>query len=181
MMENQKTKDRTILLNEFSYYLVDFFMSVIIGLGIVILLNIPLKFIRVINMDLCAFIVHLLSMGIVLYMRSYRRGYHTNTKTYTFDSKKAILFVGIVFAIQIVLIFVIGGHAVYITGPTYWFTTYLFPTIDLTAAEGREMVAGYNWLFVLIADVFIYAPIMVVSEYWGDKQNKKELSETEGI
>ena len=166
------------LMNALSYYLVDFFMSVIIGLSIVILLDIPMKFMRVINLDLVAFIVHLLSMCIVLYIRSYRRGYHTNTKTYTFVWKKAILLVSIVFAIQIVLTVIIGGHGVYISGPTFWLASYVLPAADRAVEEGRAMIAGYDWLFMILADILIYAPIMILGEYWGDKQNKKEIAET---
>ncbi len=154
-------------LNGLGYYFVDFFMAVIIGLGISILLNIPMKFIRVINMDLGAFIVHLLSMCVALYIRSYRRGYHRNTRTYTFQCKKALLFVGIVFAVQIALTLIIRGHAVYISGPTVWLTNYIFPTADS---------ANYNWLFMLLADVFIYAPIMILGEYSGAKRNTAELT-----
>ena len=157
-------------------YVIDFFMSVLIGLGIVILLTIPLKFVRVINMDIASFLLHLLSLCVVLYIRSYHRGYHTNTQIYTFQPKKAILFVSIVFAIQAVLVLIIGGHAVYITGPTVWFSNYILPPADRTIAEGRLMIIGYDWLFMLLADIFIYALIMVLGEYFGDKQNRKELS-----
>jgi len=160
---------------EFSYYLVDFFMAVIVGLGVVILLDMPMKFIRVINLDLAAFITHLLCMCIVLYIRSYRRGYHTNTKTYTFVWKKAVLFVIIVFAIQIALTVIIGGHAVYISGPTSWLTSYILPAADRATSEGRAMIASYDWLFMILADILIYAPIMILGEYIGDKQNRKEL------
>ena len=162
------------LLNGLGVYFVDFYMSVIIGLGIVIILNIPMKFIRTINMDLSSFVVHFLSMCIVLYIRSYRRGYHTNTKTYTFGLKKAMLFVGIVFLTQTALILIIRGHAVYITGPTLWLTSYILPTADRTMSEGSSMIAGYDWLFMLLFDVLIYAPIMLLGEYRGAKQNEAE-------
>jgi len=118
-------------------------------------------------MDLGAFIVHFLSMCIVLYIRSYRRGYHTNTRTYTFEPKKAALFVSIVFAIQIALTILIGGHGVYISGPTFWLNNYIFPTANN---------AGYDWPFMIGADILIYAPIMILAEYFGGKQNRKELS-----
>lgn len=163
-------------LKGFGNYFVDFFMSVIVGLGIVIIANIPMKFMRVINMDLGGFIVHLLSMCIVLYIRSYRRGYHTNTRTYTFAPKKAVLFVAIVFAIQIALTILIGGHGVYISGPTFWLTTYILPAADRAAAENSAMIAGYDWLFMILADIFVYAPIMILGEYFGAKKNVTEVT-----
>ena len=163
-------------LKAYGYYFVDFFMSVIIGMGVSILLDIPMKFIRVINMDLGAFVVHFVSMCIALYVRSYRRGYHTNTRTYTFHFKKVLLFVFSVFGAQSLLVLLIGGHAVYISGPTVWFSSYVVPAADRAIAEDRAMIAGYDWLFMILADVFIYAPIMILGEYWGDKQNRQELA-----
>lgn len=163
-------------LNGFSNYFVDFFLSVIVGLGIVIIANIPMKFMRVINMDLGGFIIHFLCMCIVLYIRSYRRGYHTNTRTYTFEPKKAVLFVAIVFAIQISLTILIGGHGVYISGPTFWLTSYILPTADRAVADGRSMIAYYDWLFMILADILIYAPIMIFGEYFGAKKNATEVA-----
>ena len=163
-------------LKPLSYYVVDFFMSVIVGLGIVILLNIPMKFVRTINMDLGGFIIHFLSMCMILYIRSYRRGYHTNTKTYTFVWKKAAVLTSIAFAIQIVLTIIIGGHGVYISGPTFWLASYILPAADRATAEGRAMIAGYDWLLMILADILIYAPIMIAGEYLGDKQNRKEIA-----
>lgn len=161
-------------LKGFSNYFVDFFMAVIVGLSIVILLSIPMRFIRSINTDLSSFVVHFLSMCIVLYIRSYHRGYHINTKTYTFDLKKTILFVCIVFAIQIALIFVIGGHAVFISGPSVWLASYILPTADRTVIDGRAMIAYYDWLLMILTDIFIYAPIMIFGEYQGAKKNNAE-------
>lgn len=169
-------KNINSFLKGFGNYFVDFFMSVIIGLGIVILLNIPMKFIRTINMDLGGFIVHFLSMCIVLYIRSYRRGYLQNTKTYTFEPKKAVLFVGIVFAIQIALTFIIGGHGVYISGPTFWLVSYILPTADRAIADGSSMIACYDWLLMILADVLVYAPIMILGEYIGAKKNAAEVA-----
>lgn len=169
-------KNIKVFLKGFGNYFVDFFMSVIIGLGVVILLTIPMRFMRVINTDLGAFIIHLLSMCIALYTRNSSRGYHRNTRTYTFQPKKVLLFVVIVFAVQSALILIIGGHAVYISGPMVWFSSYVLPAADRTIAEGRSMIAGYDWLFMLLADIFIYAPIMILGEYFGAKQNTKEVS-----
>lgn len=176
MPDNDTSKLKAFLKN-FSYYLVNFFMSVIIGLGVSILLDLPMKFTRVINMDLGAFIVHFLGMCIALYVRSYRHGYLQNTRTYSFAFKKTLLYVGIVFAVQIALTLIIGGHAVYISGPTVWLASYVLPAADRTFADGRAMIAGYDWLFLLLADVFIYAPIMILGEYRGAKQNVEEITQ----
>ena len=177
MPDNNNTLNLKALFKEFSYYLVNFFISVIIGLGISILLDIPMKFIKTINIDLGHFIAHFMGMCIALYTRSYRQGYHQNTSTYTFQLKKVLLYVGIVFAVQIALLLIIGGHTVYISGPTVFLTSYVLPAADRTIAEGRLMIAGYDWLFMILADFFIYAPIMILGEYLGAKQNVKEITQ----
>lgn len=178
MPENENVPKFKALLKDFSYYLVDFFISVLIGLGVAIVLNIPMKFLRLTNIDLCGFIVSILSMCISLYMRSYSRSYNANTRTYTFQLKRALLCIAMTFAAQILLVIIIGGHAVYVSGPTVWLTLSILPDAFRTTLKGRMMIAGYDWMFMLLADILIYAPIMILGEYFGDKQNKKEIAES---
>lgn len=167
-------------LKKFSYYLVDFFMSVIIGLGIAILLDVPMKFIRVINTDLGAFIVHFLCMCIVLYIRSFQRGYHTNQSTYIFKFKNALLFVAMVFLFQVLLVLFFGvkngGHAVYIAGPSRWLASYVMTVINPSKNIQYAIYCQLNWSFMLLIDIFIYAPIMILGEYLGDKQNRQKTT-----
>ena len=178
MEDNTRYKSIKEWLNKFSYYLVTFFMSVIIGLGLSIILDLPLKFLRVVNIDLGHFIVQFLGMCIALYIRSYSRAYYANTHTYTFSLKTALISVGLVFVVQILLVLILGvkngGHAVYIAGPSRWLSTYV---LELIKPIGEVRYATYcqlNWSLMLLLDILVYAPIMVLSEYWGDKKNCKE-------
>ena len=116
-------------------------------------------------------------MCIALYLRRYSRSYNANTRTYTFQLKRALQCIGLTLAAQILLVIIVGGHAVYISGPTVWLSSFLFTNLDRTTVDGRLAIAGYDWLFMLLADILIYAPIMVLGEYLGDKQNRKELTE----
>jgi len=178
MPENENIPKFKILLKDFGCYLVDFFMAVLIGLGITVVLNLPMKFIKAINIDLGSFTVQFLSMCYVLYARSFTRSYNANTRTYNFQLKKALQCIAMTFAVQILLVIIIGGHAVYVSGPTVWLSSYLFPELDRATREGRLLIAGYDWMFMLLADVLIFAPIMILGEYLGDKQNKKEIAES---
>ena len=164
---------------EFGYYLVNFFLSILIGLGVMILLDVPMKFIKGFPINLGHFIIHFFGMCIALYIRSYHQGYDQNTRTYTFQLKKTIIYVGIVFAVQAALILIIGGHAIYITGPTTSLTSYLLPAVDTTTISGALKLTGYNWLFMILADVFIYAPIMVISEHFGAKRNLEDVTQSQ--
>lgn len=176
MPENENSSNFKALIKDFGYYLVDFVMSLLIGLGIAIILNIPMKFLKLANIDLCSFVVSMLSMCIALYRRSFSRSYSANTRTYTFQLKRALLCIAMTFAAQILVILFISGHAVYVSGPTIWLTSFVFPDLDRATLEGRLMIAGYDWMFMLLADIFVYAPVMILGEYWGDKQNQKEIT-----
>jgi len=177
MPENENTKKFKALLKDFGYYLVDFFISVLIGLGVAIVLNVPMKFLKLSNIDLCSFIVSILSMCIALYIRSYSRSYNANTRTYTFRLKRALQCIAMTYAVQIAVILLISGHAVYVSGPTCWLSLFILPDSYVTTPKGQLIIAGYDWMFMLLADLLIYAPIMVLGEYLGDKQNKKEIEE----
>lgn len=172
--ENKKhIKDN---LKEFSYYFVDFFMSVLVGFGLVLLLNIPMKFIRTFNIELGEFIIHFLGMCIALYVRCYRRGYSTNKYTHTFQIKKVILFVALVFVAQVLLVLILGvkngGHAVYIAGPSRHLAGYVLPLCKTNLPQNAIFVR-LNWLFMIGLDVLVYAPIMIIGEYLGTKASAK--------
>lgn len=162
-------------IKEFSYYPVDFFMSVLIGLGISILLDLPIKFARNINPDLGHFIVHFLGMCIALYIRCYRRGYSANRYTYSFQLKKIILYIGLVFVVQILLVLILGvkngGHAVYVAGPSRWLAIYTLALCHSANIYEYTIFIRLNWLFMILLDILIYAPIMIIGEYLGIKEN----------
>lgn len=176
-MENQdkqNLQNPKELLKEFGDYIINFFMSVLIGLGISLLLDLPMKFLKIINLDLGRFIVYFLSMCIALYARSYRRSYYANSRTYTFQIKKVLFFVGMTFVIQILLAVIIG-HTVYFTGPTHYLAFYVLFIKNFRIPEAQAVLTGYSWLFMLLAEVLIYAPIMILGEYFGAKQSNKEI------
>ena len=181
MADNQCTLNLKSILKEFSHYFIDFFMAVLIGLGVSILFDIPMKFIKTINIDLGHFIAGFVGMCIALYVRSYRRGYDANLYTYSFQIKKVLLYVGMTFVAQILLTIIIGGHALYISGPTVSLSSFVFPAADRATVEGRFMLASYDWLFMILADILIYAPIIILGEYLGYKQNRKGSAESKNV
>ncbi len=180
MEDNTRYKSIKEWLNKFSYYLVTFFMSVIIGLGLNILLDLPLKFLRVVNIDLGHFIIHFLGMCIALYIRSYSKAYNANPHTYTFSLKTALISIGLVFVVQILLTLVLTlnvknmGHAVYISGPTVWLSSYILYPLNLGTESLYSANLQLNWLLLFIFDILVYGPIMVLGEYLGYRKNRQE-------
>ena len=121
-------------LKGFTPYWINFFAAMGIGLLIIIVLTIPMRFLKIIDDDLWSFIVHLAVMCGVLYMRSYRQGYGQNTSIYTFSFKRTGIYTAIVFAVQILLVLIFGvrngGHAIYIAGPSRWIANYLLALLN---------------------------------------------------
>ena len=178
MPEKENTTNIKEKVKEFCYYLVDFFASVLIGLGISILLDLPIKFARIINPDLGHFTVHFISMCIALYVRCYRRGFSANKYTYSFQCKRVLLYVGLIFVVQILLVLIIGvkngGHPVYVAGPSRWLATYTLPFCHSTNISEYTTFIRLNWLFMILLDILIYAPIMIIGEYLGIKANSSK-------
>ncbi len=167
-------------LNKFSYYLVTFFMSVLIGMFLIIICDLPLKFLRIVHMDLVRFIIHFLGTCIALYVRSYSRSYHANTRTYTFSLKTALLSIGAVFLVQVLLVVILGvkngGHAIYIAGPSRSLANYVLSLMNPSSNNQYAMYCQLNWTFMILLDIFVFAPIMILGEYWGAKQHQKDLA-----
>jgi len=161
-------------IKELSEYFVDFFMSLLIGFGITLLLNLPLKFIRTIDVHLGSFVIHFVCMCIALYIRSYRKGYCANKSTYAFCFKKVFLFVGLIFTIQVFIVLLLGvkngGHAVYVAGPSRWLAAYVLPYCQSSNLPQNVIFVRLNWLFMIGLDILVYAPIMIISEYLGAKR-----------
>ena len=162
---------------ELSEYFVDFFMSLLIGFGVTLLLNLPLKFIRTIDVHLGSFVIHFVCMCIALYIRSYRKGFAANKSTYTFCFGKVLLFVALVFAVQVLIVLILGvkngGHAVYVAGPSRWLASYVLPLCKSATLPQNVIFVRLNWLFMIGLDILIYAPIMIIGEYLGTKASAK--------
>ena len=165
-------------LKGFTPYWINFFATMGIGLLIIIVLTIPMRFLKIIDDDLWSFIVHLAVMCGVLYMRSYRQGYGQNTSIYTFSFKRTGIYTAMVFAVQILLVLIFGvrngGHAVYIAGPSRWIANYLLALLNPSDDRLYATYCQLQWSLMLLIDIFVYAPIMVFGEYLGAKRNVKE-------
>ena len=157
-------------------YFVDFATSIGIGLLVALVLGVPFAFFRDVPMDIVHFVFGLFGMCVALYRCCFRRGYHANSCTYSFSLKKAAQYTGICFAVQTLLIMLIGAHALYVTGPTYWITETLFPSAVRSVMGDHFWYEGYDWLLMFLADGLLYGPIMLYGEYVGSKERKKDYS-----
>lgn len=166
------TKQRlSTLLREFVPYFINFYTGIGTGLLVTIACTIPLRFLKIIDDGLGSFITGIISMVIMLYIRSWQKGYRGNSATYQFQLRKATLFVAMTFGLQMLLALIIAP-TVYISGPAAWLSDY-FTSPMLT--EGEYGIALHDWLLMLAADILLYGPTMVIGEYLGAKKHSKDF------
>jgi len=170
MPDNERIEKLKEIIKEMTPYFINFAIGIGIGLGAVLIGNLPVRFIGM-NPNVGAFIISLIVTSVVLYMRGLRRGYNGNSRTYTFDLKKAIKLVALCFAVQLVLSILIGP-TVYIAGPTAWIATYIKNPHTVTVAYRP---AFYDWLFMILADGLIYGPLLIYGEYIGAKKHAEDF------
>ena len=125
-------------------------------------------------MNLVRFFPGIVGMCITLYRRGFRRGYHANSHIYNFCVKTSARNFAISVALQALIVVVLGAHAVYVTGPTYWITDTLFPAASRATTGSHFLREGYDWLLMFLADGLLYGPIMIYGEYIGSKERKKD-------
>ena len=160
------------LLREFAPYFINFYAGIGMGLLVTVACTIPLRFLKIIDDGLGSFITGIISMLIMLYIRSWQKGYHGNSATYQFDFKKVCLLVATTFGAQILLALIIAP-TVYISGPVAWLSDYF---ISPMLTEGEYGIALHDWLLMLAADVFLYGPVMVIGEYLGAKRHDQDFN-----
>ena len=154
---------------EFVPYWITFAAGIGIGLLITCLCVIPIRFLRITNEYLIHFVIGTIFTIIPMFRRSWRKGYHTNCYTYSFDIKKSLLYIVAVLIIQIIFALLLSP-TVYIAGPTAWLSDYF---TSAAVVSGKYAVYIHDWILMLAADIFIYCPCMILGEYWGSKKNKK--------
>ncbi len=157
-------------------YFIDFAVGVGMGLVISLLFGIPFTFIRDLDMDVIHFLIGLPGMCVALYRRCFYRNYHRNSWTYTFSLKKSATHIAFAFGWQAFFVVVLGAHAIYVTGPTYWITDILIPGAYRSDMGGHFLREGYDWLLMFLADFLLYGPIMILGEYIGSKERKKDCN-----
>ena len=165
------------LFRRFVPYFINFYAGIGMGLLVTCALIIPIRFLKIIDDGLGSFITGIIPMLIMLYTRSWQKGYHANSATYTFDFQKVCLSVVMTFGVQILLALLLAP-TVYISGPPAWLSDY-FTSPMLT--EGEYGIALHDWLLMLAADVFLYAPVMVIGEYLGAKKHNNDFKTQEDV
>ena len=155
-------------------YFIDFAVGIGMSLVITLLVGIPFTFIRDLNMEIVRFVVGLPSMCLVLYRRCFRMYYHRNSHTYVFSLKHSASHIAFAFLWQSLFVILFGAHAIYLTGPTYWITETLFPAALRSDMGGHFLHEGYDWLLMFLADFLLYGPSMLLGEYIGSRERRKD-------
>lgn len=176
MQQSLKSKI-SVLLRTFVPYFITLYAGIGTGLLSTIICTTPLRFLKILDDNVASFLTGIIPALILLFTRSWRRGYQSNSATYQFRFRNTCLLIGMTFGIQILLALLIAP-TVYISGPAAWLSDY-FSSPLLTSDE--YPIAIHDWLLMLLSDLFLYAPAMIIGEYLGAKKHENEFKTNEDI
>ena len=152
---------------KFAPYFVNYFAGIGMSVLLILVLNVPMKLLKL-STPVTYFLVGALGTVITMYVFCFRKGYNSNSRTYKYRHKEALMYIACAFAMQIVLTLLIGP-AVYIAGPTVWMDEYIGKIINTTPLVS-------NWILMLLADILLYMPAMLYGEYCGAKEHLKDFT-----
>ena len=140
---------------------------------IAIILNIPLKFIIPNFNNLTNFIIDLLGLSTALFVIFFNDGYSDKK----FELKPLLIALGLLLCF-VTLVSTIIGHAVYISGPTIYLADYIISVKAPAHALDLLILYRYSLIFMLLAFIFIYTPIMLIANYLGVRFKKRKFTYT---
>lgn len=157
------------ILKTFERIGVYYVFSIIIGFIFSLILDIPVKFLLRGSSDVATLITDSVTTLTVMIFVFFSDGYHYKK----FEPKKIIISLCIVLVLMELFTASVSA-ASFITGPTTWITNIIFST-DFA----KQSIATYlcNMLFLALAFVFVYSPIILLFEYLGVKSRKKDSEE----
>lgn len=176
-MQRSMKQKVSALFREFFPYFITLYAGIGMGLLVTIVCEIPLGFLKILDGSLARFLTGIIPALILLFIRSWRKGYQSNSATHRFKFRNVCLLIGMTFGVQILLSLLIAP-TVYISGPAAWLSDY-FSSSLLTS--GEYPIALHDWLLMLSSDVFLYAPTMMIGEYLGAKKHENEFKTKEDI
>ncbi len=150
----------------FAYY----FISMGIFMLVCILLDFPIKMLFHGKSALTDFFIGIISVCITLFVLCYRDGYHS-TKL---EMKPFALSVCLLLVLLIVITCLMGliGPAIYISGPTNTLAHHIVDQAGLYLMERKAALYWYCPLFMTIAYISLYAPLMILGKHFGFKRKQ---------
>ena len=106
-------------------------------------------------------------MFVFFYFEGYRR------KSYNF--KKHILSISALLVLLIIVVLIIG-RAVYVSGPTDYLVRYIFIDLKPDFAVNKLIYNLHCLFFMIVSYILVYAPIMFFAFRLGNKKYQKEYA-----
>ena len=150
-----------------------FLASYCVGMLVGIVLTMPIRMIANGPSGVAEFLTCFLGAVVMLFILSRRRGYRNRE----FDAKKLVLSILMTFAVQSLLVLVLGGHALWVNGPTMLLGSYVGEIMGLESEEIKQTVYILRWIFFVVAYALIYTPAVIFGVHLGVKKRKKESEE----
>lgn len=188
MNEKREISPKALAIKrQYASCVVTLFASFLIGLAVSVILDLPIGVIltesslMAENAMLADYIrnfavdtAYLISALITIFVLSCIDGYRKNGFVF-----KQILFGIILTFVTLMILNLILGHSVWFSGPTMFFARDVFEVrhFDIMGEIGsKKILENYQWLFMVIAFWFLYAPLMVLGKYLGTKKSKKDFA-----
>ena len=151
------------------------YLSFGIGIAVDFIINIPLGLIMGQTGTLLHDALYFLSTVVAAFVLSYRDG----RQNYQFKLGRLSLSLLLTLATQVALVVIIGGHAVYFSGPAIIFSRRLLDIYNPVSVPTRTVLDTYEWLLMFASYLLVYVPTIVLGEYLGNKKRIKEFNESE--
>ena len=147
------------------------YLSFGIGIEVDFITNIPLGLIFGRTDNLLNYLLYFISVPITQFIVSYQDG----RLNYQFKLGRLLIALALTLATQCLLAVIIGGHAVYFSGPAIIFSRRLLDIYNPVSVPTRTVLDTYEWLLMFASYLLVYLPTIVLGEYLGAKKHKKEF------
>lgn len=151
------------------------YLSFGIALVVLFIVQIPLGLIIGKTNTLLSNSLYFIAAPITQFVVSYRDG----QSNYQFRLGRLLLALLLTLATQVALVLIIGGHAIYFSGPAIVFDEYLLRIYNPIEVPTRTVLDTYEWALMFASDLFVYVPTILLGEYLGNKKRIKEFNEAE--
>ena len=163
-------------MKNFKKYFLSLFIGYFASMGISVLggffYSLPISFYFNSNINLAYFIINFIVVLISMFIFFYIEGY----KLKIFDFKPLIISL-VSFLGLLIIILLIIGRAVYVSGPTDYLVRYVLLDLEPDFLVNKKIHNLHCLIAMIISYIFFYAPIMVTAMYLGNRKYKKEFTQ----
>ena len=162
------------ILKQYEACAIMWYASFGIALIVLMVIQIPLGLIIGHSNSVLTYLIYFISAPIAQFIMSYRDG----RRNYQFKLWRLLIALALTIATQVLLAIIIGGHAVYFSGPAIVWDEYLLRIYNPVSVHTRTILDAYEWLLMFASDLLVYVPTIILGAYLGCQKRIKEFNES---